>query len=188
MKTSLAIAAKVAAAVLLAQPAHATTLKVGVGQGLVNPDPHTSSLYSDVRILEQIYQGLMRLDPTTLKPVGDLADSWTISDDKLTWTFKLHPGVKFHDGRALSAADVVYWFNHIRDPKTVATLLSDFEPIASVDAPDPATVVLKLKRPYGVLPAVLATPVWAAIVPANAGDLAAHPVGTGPFEFVSQVA
>ena len=184
MQRSLALAA----ALLLALPAHATTLKVGVGQGLVNPDPHTSSLYSDVRILEQIYQGLLKLDPATLKPVGDLADSWTISDDQLTWTFKLHPGVTFHDGRPLTAADVVYSFNHIRNPKTVATLLSDFEPIAAVEAPDPATVVIKLQRPYGVLPAVLAAPVWSAVVPANATDLAGHPLGTGPFAFVSQVA
>ena len=162
-------------------------LRVGVGQGLVNPDPHTSTLYSDVRILEQIYEGLLRIDPATLQPVPALAQSYEVAPDGLTWTFHLRPGVTFHNGAALTSADVAYSVDRIRNPKTGATLRSDYDPVQSVDAPDPATVVLHLSKPFTVLAQVLATPVWSAIVPKDAGDLAAHPVGAGPFSFVSQV-
>ncbi len=163
------------------------SLRVGVGQGLVNPDPHTSTLYSDVRILEQIYDGLLRIDPNTLKPVPALAESYQISPDGLAWTFHLRPGVTFHDGARLTSADVKYSIDRIRDLKTAATLRSDFDPVASVETPDASTVILKLKQPFSVLAQVLATPVWSAIVPKGASDLAAKPDGTGPFMFLGQV-
>jgi peptide/nickel transport system substrate-binding protein len=163
------------------------SIRVGVGQGLVNPDPHTCTLYSDVRVLEQVYDGLLRIDPATLKPEPALAESYQISPDQLTWTFRLRPGVQFHDGRPLTAADVKYSIDRIRDPKTGATLRSDYDPVADVAAPDPLTVVLKLRRPFGVLAQVLATPVWSAIVPKAATDLAGKPDGTGPFAFIGQV-
>ena len=163
------------------------SLRIAVGQGLVNPDPHTCTLYSDVRILEQVYDGLLRVDPKTLKPVPALAESYEVSPDGLAWTFHLRPSVTFHDGTTLTSADVKYSIDRIRDPKTAATLRSDFDPVASVETPDASTVVLRLKRPFGVLAQVLATPVWSAIVPKNATDLAAKPDGTGPFLFLGQV-
>ncbi|MBV8928169.1 MAG: hypothetical protein JO152_03465, partial [Mycobacteriaceae bacterium] len=188
---ALATAALVIGA-LLAAPARtaeapAGSIRVGVGQGLVNPDPHTCTLYSDVRILEQVYDGLLRLDPESHKPVPALAERYDISPDQLTWTFHLRPGVTFQNGAQLTSSDVKYSIDRIRDPKTAATLRSDYDPVAEVAAPDPATVVLKLKQPFGVLAQVLATPVWSAIVPKDAADLAAKPVGAGPFAFIGQV-
>ena len=175
------------APVARAADAVSRALRVGVGQGLVNPDPHTCTLYSDVRILEQVYEGLLRIDPVSLRPVPALADRYDISPDQLTWAFHLRPGVTFHSGAALTSADVKYSIDRIRDAKTAATLRSDYDPVASVEAPSADTVVLKLKQPFGVLAQVLATPVWSAIVPKDAPDLAAKPVGTGAFSFVAQV-
>ena len=170
-----------------ANAADGAVLRVGVGQGLVNPDPHTASLYSDVRILEQVYEGLLRIDPATLQPVPALAQSFEVSPDQLAWTFHLRPGIAFQDGASLTSADVKYSIDRIRDPKTAATLRSDFDPVASVEAPEPDLVVFKLKQPFSILGLVLATPVWSAIVPKDAANLAAKPTGTGPFSFVSQV-
>jgi peptide/nickel transport system substrate-binding protein len=163
------------------------TLRVGVAQGLVALDPHTSSLYSDVRVLQQIYRGLLQTDPETLAPVPDMAESWDVSEDKLTWTFRLRPDLTFHDGSPLTASDVRHSLERIRDEATGATLRSDLAPVAEVMAPDDLTVVIRLSQPYGILPSVLATPVWAAIVPEDVPDLVAQPIGSGPFRFVGQV-
>lgn len=182
------LAAAVFVEVALASPGAAQdALRVGVGQGLVNPDPHTSTLYSDVRILEEIYEGLLRVDPVTLQPVPALAQSFEIAADKLTWTFHLRPGVTFHNGAPLSSADVKYSIDRIRNEKTGATLRSDYDPVTAVETPDAATIVMRLKQPFGVLAQVLATPVWSAIVPKDSADLGAKPNGTGPFSFVAQV-
>ena len=125
----------------LAEAGGGGALRIGVAQGLVAIDPHVSSLYSDVRVLQQIYRGLLMTDPETLAPVGDIAADWTISDDRLTWTFTLHEGLTFHDGSALNAEDVVFSLNRIRDPENGATLRSDLDPIEAVEARKPVTAI-----------------------------------------------
>jgi len=166
----------------------ATTLRVGVSQGLVDADPHTTTLGSDIQILEQVYEGLARLDPKSLKIVPALAASWTTSDDGLVWTFKLRPGVTFHDGRKLSASDVKYSLDRILNPATKAMFFSDLEPIDKVSTPDAQTVTVDLKRPYSILTTLLASPPFTAIVPnGSGGSLSAKPNGTGPYSFTAQV-
>jgi peptide/nickel transport system substrate-binding protein len=165
------------------------TLRVGYSGPLVELDPHTSQSLQDQQQLENIYRGLTRLkSPADPTPEGDIAESWTVSQDKLTWTFKLRPGVKFHDGREVTAADVKYSIDRIKNPKTVATARSDFEPVKDVEVVDDKTVAFHLKRPYSILPIALQLPAWAAIVPKGSGStLGRKPDGTGPFQYVSQV-
>jgi peptide/nickel transport system substrate-binding protein len=165
------------------------TLRVGIAAGILDADPATSQDLQSWQILENVYANLVRLDPDSLQPVGDIAKTWEESADHLSWTFHLRSGVQFHNGRTVVAADVKSSLERIMDPATKSVLASDFAPVSSIDAPDPATVVIRLKVPYSVLLNVLASPVWAAITPPEAvATLATMPVGAGPFQFVSQVA
>jgi peptide/nickel transport system substrate-binding protein len=165
------------------------TLRIGFSGPLAEPDPQKSQSLQDQQQLENVYRGLTRpKSPDDATPVGDLATSWTVSPDKLSWTFKLRPGVTFHDGKKLTAADVKYSIDRIKDPKTVATAASDFAPVKSVDAVDDATVRFNLKQPYSILPVALGLPAWAAIIPDGSGStIAKHPDGTGPFQWGSEV-
>ena len=78
---------------------------------------------------------------------GDLAQSYTVSPDKLTYTFKLHPNVKFHDGTPCTSADVKASYDRMRNPPqgVVSTRKATFADIPSIESPDPLTVVFKLK-------------------------------------------
>ena len=138
----------------------------------------------------------MRADPndkTGTKPVGDIAESWTVSKDGLTYTFKIRRGVKFHDGAELTSKDVKASYDKIlKPPAGVKSLRKEaYESIASTEAPDPATFVLKLKYPEASLLLNLASP-WNWIY--RADTLAKDPHwyekninGTGPFKFVEHV-
>ncbi len=165
------------------------TLKVGFSGPLVEMDPQKSQSLEDAQQLENIYRGLTRpKSATDPSPVGEIAKSWDVSKDELTWTFHLRPGIKFQDGKTLTSEDVKYSIERIMDPKTVATGASEFEPVKAVEAPNPETVVFKLKQPYSLLAEALDAAAWAAIIPKGSGPtIAAHPDGTGPFEFASQV-
>ena len=113
---------------------------------------------------------------------GDLADSWS-TPDPLTYTFHLRAGVHFHDGRPVAAEDVKYTFDSIatHSPKRGA-----FRMVASIETPDAVTVIFHLTEPYASFLWNLARPA-VGIVPRNASaDFSSHPVGSGPFRFVSQ--
>lgn len=121
--------------------------------------------------------------------IPDLAESWEVSPDGLTWTFHLRKGVRFTDGSECTADDVAFTYQEGNDPK-YGLRNSDFAQVASaVRAEDPYTVRIFLKKPYGLLPAVLGR----GIVPAHSfrGDKAdeeafdRHPIGTGPFKLVT---
>jgi peptide/nickel transport system substrate-binding protein len=163
-------------------------IRIGIAAGPVDLDPHTSTGLGDQQLLENIYRGLTVLNPETLSPVGEIAESWGVSSDELTWTFKLRPGVKFHNGRAVVADDVKFSLERILDPKLHASAAADLSPIGAIDVIDPQTVALKLKNRYGILPVALQEPAWSAIIPREAvPNLGTKPVGTGPFQWVSQV-
>ena len=163
-------------------------IRIGIAAGPVDLDPHTTTGLGDQQLLENIYRGLTVLDPKTLSPVGEIAESWVVSKDELNWTFKLRPGVTFHNGRAVVADDVKFSLERILDPKLHASAAADLSPIGAIEVLDPHTVVLKLKNRYGILPVALQEPAWSAIIPREAvPNLGTTPVGTGPFQWVSQV-
>ena len=107
-------------------------LRVGVASDVVDWDPHTSTTLGDQQVLENIYRGLTVLNPRTKLPEGELAESWTTSPDKLTWTFKLRPTAKFSTGAPVTANDVKYSIDRILNPATKATAASDFEEVKQV--------------------------------------------------------
>ncbi|MBI3452767.1 MAG: hypothetical protein HY057_08075 [Rhodospirillales bacterium] len=137
----------------------------------------------------------MKFDPDaypTIKP--DVAQSWIVSPDHLSYTFKLRPGVKFHDGTTLTSEDVKATFDRIRNPpeNVVSVRKAQFEDIAEIQAPDPLTVVFKLSAPNSSMLITLASP-WNCLY--SAAKIKQDPrwpeknvLGTGPFRFAEHVA
>jgi len=116
---------------------------------------------------------------------GDLAESWE-TPDPLTYIFHLRMGVTFHDGSALTSADVKFTLDYIRDLANHSPKRGTYRLVTSVEAPDSATVILHLAAPDASLLWNLCGPAL-GIVPNNAPvNFAQHPLGTGPFRFVSQ--
>lgn len=146
-------------------------------------DPHKTSGTLTFQTLKSIYDTLVEANMKE-KIVPALAESWSVSEDSLTWTFKIRPGVVFHNGDTLTAKDVKATFERVKDKATASPKASEFAAIASITAPDDATVVITLAKPFAPFLAVLASG-WAAILPKSlidAGhDFATRPVGTGPF-------
>ena len=159
-------------------------------------DGHKEETFGLIHPIAPHYNGLLRFeptDPTGTKPAGDLAESWTISKDGLVYTFKLHKGVKFHDGSEMTAKDVKASYDHIIFPPAgvFSTRKGQYEVVEAVDAVDPYTVRFRLKWATVSFLASLASP-WNFIYKADI--LAKDPhwyetniMGTGPFVFVEHV-
>jgi peptide/nickel transport system substrate-binding protein len=138
-------------------------------------------------VIEQVYSTLMALDPDA-KPYPELAESYEVTDDGLQYTFKLRPGVTFHNGDELTAEDVKFSFDRLRAKDSGYSYGSQVETIESVDVVDKHTVRFRLSRRTGPFLVYMAFP-GSSIVPKklveSGHDLNAHPVGSGPFKFVS---
>src|SRR5437762_2123920 len=159
-------------------------------------DAHEEETFGVVHPMAPHYNTLLRVDPndrTGTKPVGDLAESWTVSKDGLTYTFKIRRGVKFHDGSELTSRDVKASYDKIlKPPAGVKSLRKEaYESVASVEAPDPGTFIVKLKYPEPSILLNLSSP-WNWIYKADL--LAKDPhwyeknvMGTGPFTFGEHV-
>jgi peptide/nickel transport system substrate-binding protein len=152
-------------------------------------DPHITSAHSSFEILENVYDTLVTVDEN-LNMIPSLAESWEISDDNLTWTFYLREGVKFHNGRELTADDVVYSYERIMNPDTGSGVAWRFGSVESVEAIDDLTVAIHLTEPSPNLLGRIGGYKGMAIVPHEIVEdetVATHPVGTGPFKFVEYV-
>jgi peptide/nickel transport system substrate-binding protein len=159
-------------------------------------DAHQEETFGLIHPTAPHYNTLLRVDPfdkTGTKPVGDLAESWTISKDGLVYTFKLRRGVKFHDGSEMTSRDVKASYDKIVFPPAgVKSLRKDaYHAIEVVEAPDPYTVRFRLKWPESSFLLNLASP-WNWIYKADilSKDMhwyETHVMGTGPFTFVQHV-
>ena len=159
-------------------------------------DAHREETFAMLHPGAPQYNTLMRVDPTDrtgTKFVGDLAESWTISPDHRTYTFKVRQGVKFHDGSVMTSRDVKASYDHIifPPPGVVSSRKATYATVESVEAPTPDTVVFRLNRPEASFLAQVASP-WNWIYKADI--LAKDPrwyeknvMGTGPFKFVEYV-
>lgn len=164
--------------------ASAQVLEIGADNSPTGLDPHLITAFPSFMVVNgNIYEGLTAVDKD-LKVVPSLAESWTVSPDGKTYTFKLRSGVKFHDGSAMEAEDVVSTIKRVQSKDIASPLASRLAAIESANAVDAQTVELKLKEPSAPLLSSLAT---IAIVPSsvetNKDVLQKQPVGTGPFKF-----
>ena len=156
-------------------------------------DAHREGTFALIHPLAPIYSTLLRFDPTDrtgTKVVGDIAESWTIAKDGRTYTFKLRRGVKFHDGSDLTSKDVKATYDKIVNPPAdvVSFRKGQYTAIEVVEAPDPTTVVFRLKWPAASLITALASPFnWiykADILVKDMHWYETHVMGSGAFVFV----
>lgn len=133
-----------------------------------------------------IYNGLVKYDKD-MNIVGDLAESWDISDDGLVITFHLRKGVKWHDGKPFTAKDVLYTYQITVDPKTPTAYAGDFLKVKKAEVLDDYTFRVTYDKPFA--PSLIS---WSsAVLPRHLlegqditkSSLARHPVGTGPYLF-----
>lgn len=173
-----------------AQTAHMAVSVAEVG----TLDPHFANKIGEVPIIRMVYQSLLRhpageIDVARLEP--SLATQWAVADDKLTWTFHLRKGVKWHEGYGeMNAEDVKFSLDRIRDEKVGSPARKAISAIESVTVTDPYTVQIKTTDPYPVLPAMMVEERFGYIICKKAAeklgkDLQYHPIGTGPFMYDS---
>ena len=160
------------------------TINVAV-QAPTNRDPAFSSTSPDILLNRQLYDWLVELDNSN-KPQPGLATTWNSPDGKV-WTFEIRQGVKFSDGSALTADDIVYTFNRLRDSKVGSPDVSLYANVTDVKATDSSHIQFTLKDPNPEFPSDVAD-YHAAILSRNVADPAKQTVGTGPFKLKSYVA
>jgi len=158
-------------------------------------DGHRETTFAMIHPIAPHYSTLLRFDPQNYpKIVGDVAESWSIAKDGLTYTFKIRKGMQFHDGSPLTAKDVKATYDKIVAPPegVVSARQASYAVVDKIETPDANTVVFKLKYTSASFLANLASP-WNFIYKADI--LAKDPrwyekniMGTGPFTFVEYVA
>jgi peptide/nickel transport system substrate-binding protein len=185
---SLALALSMVVAVgAAAQKVPKGQVVVALGADVPTLDPHMHNVRVMLIVGWHLFDNLIARDPTTLKPVPHLAESWRLVND-LTWEFRLRHEVRFHNGEPFNATTVKYNFERLMTPDQKSPQRGNIAWLERVDVVDDYTVRLVTKEPYPIVPEHLTN--VQMIPPAYAkqvGDkeLAKNPVGTGPYRFVS---
>jgi oligopeptide transport system substrate-binding protein len=198
---SVSIAAMmIAAAPAFAEVKQGGEMTVTFKDDLITLDPAIGYDWKNWSVIKSVFDGLMDYKPGTTELVPDLAESVDVSDDGLTYTFKLRQGVKFHNGRDMTAADVKYSLERACNPATQSPGagyygalkgFDDFQAgkakeLAGVQAVDDHTVTIELSRPDSTLLHLMALNfsfvVPKEVVEAEGQDFGHKPVGTGAFK------
>ncbi|MCI2394315.1 ABC transporter substrate-binding protein [Aliiroseovarius sediminis] len=175
-----------AAWALMASTALAGSDAITLGMVLEPPnlDPTAGAAAAiDEVVYANIFEGLTRFGPDGSVQPG-LASEWSVSDDGLTYTFKLREGVTFHDGTPMDAEDVIFTLDRARAEDSTNAQKALFQDIETVTAPDPLTVEVTLSAPNGSFPFNMAWGDAVIVAPESINNAATAPVGTGPFSFV----
>ena len=160
-------------------------LVVGIAQDLDDSlDPHKTVKAGTREVMFNVFEGLMK--PT---PNGDLtpaiAESYEVSENRMTYTFHLREGVQFHNGKTVTAEDVVYSIQRCAAAtETGIVQVEAFSVIEAIEAPDERTVTITISEPSNEFISYMTT----AVLPADYDQQDTAPVGTGPFKFVSRTA
>jgi peptide/nickel transport system substrate-binding protein len=149
-----------------------------------NLDPRIGTDAQSQRIDALLFDGLVDHD-ASFQFTPALALSWD-QPNPTTFVFHLRSGVRFHDGRALTARDVVWTMNSILKGTVISPRAAAYASVASIEAPDPLTVVFHLKHPDNFLLRNVSTGAIGIVPDGSGREFWKHPIGTGPFQFVSQ--
>lgn len=179
---------------LQAGPAGGNVVRLSInGDVTINPLTFPQQLPT-TQVIKTIFSTLTKYNPGDMKVVPDLATLWTPAEDGRIWVFKLRRGVKWHDGRPFTAADVKFTFEAIVDPRTRALYRTTFTGLQSVSAIDDYSVRFEFDRPYPSLPIVVGFNV--PIVPrhllegknlAEMPEFIRSPIGTGAYRWKEYV-
>ena len=177
------------------KPQYGGILTFAVGNECSTYDGHKDSTYGLLHPASPHYSQLLKFDEDNYpKIVGDLAESWIVSEDHKTYTFKIIKGVKFHDGSLLTSRDIKATYDKIVNPPpgVISHRRPFYSSIEKIEAPDPQAVIFHLKWTAASFLGSLASP-WNFIYKADI--LAKNPrwyetniMGSGPFKFVEHVA
>jgi len=162
-------------------PVAGGTYVFGTGQSITTLDPHIPGLLNDQNLSCGLWNGLVKMTED-MEVVPDLAESWE-NPDPLTYIFHLRSGVTFQNGRELTADDVVFTLDRVKDPATGSRWASFALPqYDHSEAVDSLTVKIVNLNPF---PAQISNLTKVKIIaPENAADIAESPIGTGPFQLV----
>jgi peptide/nickel transport system substrate-binding protein len=184
----------VSLAIAQEQPRRGGILQVALAADPPSLDAQQEQTFAVSQPMGPVYNNLVMLDPHNYPEIiGDVAKSWTVSDDKVVYTFTLHEGVKFHDGSELTSADVKASLDKIVFPSetVISPRRGNFQMIKSIEAPDRNTVVLRLHHPSPSFLSNLAGPAN-FIYPKKYLDtdpnyFKTRAVGSGPFKLKTYV-
>jgi peptide/nickel transport system substrate-binding protein len=176
------------------QPRSGGILQVALAGDPPSLDMHQEQTFMVAQPLGPVYNNLIVFDPHNYPEIiGDLATSWTVSDDHLTYTFTLHEGVKFHDGSELTSADVkASWDKIVFPPEGVTSpRRSYYQMVKRIETPDRHTVVFRLHHPSPSFLTSVAHPanfIYAKKhLDTDVNYYKAHTIGTGPFKLKNYV-
>ena len=166
---------------LSGKPVEGGSIRVGISQDLDSLDPHKAVAAGTKEVLFNIYEGLVKPDKDG-NLVEAVASSYEISEDAKVYTFTLRDGVKFHNGKDVTAEDVKYSIDRCADTSDGEPFVSAYSIIESVNILDEKTIEIRLTEPNTEFLAYMTT----AIIPEGYEELETAPVGTGPFVFESR--
>ena len=169
------------------QPKQGGVLTVGVQRDLIMMNPLVSTLSTERAIRELMYEPILTSNPDG-KLVPKLAESWEVSTDGKTLTFKIRKGVKFHNGQDLTARDVKFSIDYTMNPKNGAYGKRFFDLVERVETTDRSTLKVYLKKASPGFVASVATIQALSVVPNGSlqegvDKPTQYPPGTGPFRF-----
>jgi oligopeptide transport system substrate-binding protein len=157
------------------------TLHLGNGTEPGDLDPHLATALTEFNIILALHEGLVALDETTGQPVPAAAESWSVSEDQLHWTFRLRPDARWANGDPLTAADFLFSFERILRPALAAEYAYMLHPVRGAEAyntgqtddfstvgftaPDPHTLVIELAAPTPYFLGLLTNMSWFPVHP-----------------------
>jgi peptide/nickel transport system substrate-binding protein len=170
------------------QPAKKLTFTVGIINDVDSLNPFIGILAESYEVWAVMYDQLVGYSQKDFSPVPQLAESWQVSDDELTWSYKIRQGVKWSDGQPLTAKDAAYTFNRILKGTFEQTNFGNYVAhIKDVKAPDDTTLVMTPKKPSPTMlrlaVPILPEHIWKDIDEKQVStfDNEKNAVGSGPF-------